>query len=136
MITEYHVQLILGKMDELRKGQLELIDLLKAGQQVQQTTNPLEVHMSEEVKNEAAPSVVIGENGAQRLNNEPVEPTVVETKDIPDVGIDMAAAGTRDKTAVATPKPLSKTQRFKNYRANGGKLSWDKWKEAGQPDND
>lgn len=118
MITEYHVQLILEKMNELRKGQLELIDLLKAGQQIQQTTTPLEVNMNEEQN--TPESVTINEQGASTAEANPAP----ETHE--------AAA---EKAVAKDAKPAkSKTATFKAYRAAGGKLSWKKWQDAGMPE--
>lgn len=117
MITEYHVQLILNKMDELRADIKELIDLLKTGQQIQQTTFPLEVHMEEQKTPE---SVTITEQGVSTAEANPVPET---------------PEAVADKTVVqGAERGKSKTATFKAYRAAGGKLSWKKWQDAGMPE--
>lgn len=119
MITEYHVQLILNKMDELRADIKELINLFTSDDKtIQQTTTPLEVNMNEEQK--TPESVTITEQGASTAEANPVPET---------------HEAVADKTAVqGAEHGKSKTATFKAYRAVGGKLSWKKWQDAGMPE--
>lgn len=119
MITEYHVQLILNKMDELGANLKELIDLLKAaGCKITQQPTEMEVYMDEQKTPE---SVTINEQGISTTEGN----SAPETRE--------AAA---EKTVAQDAKPAkSKTAVFKAYRAAGGKLSWKKWQDAGMPEN-
>lgn len=118
MITEYHVQLILDKMDELRADLKELIDLFVAAEcKITQQPTEMEVHMDEQKTPE---SVTINERGISTAESS----SAPETRE--------AAA---EKTVAQDTKPAkSKTATFKAYRAAGGQLSWNKWKEAGMPE--
>ena len=118
MITEYHVQLILDKMDELRADLKELIDLFVAAEcKITQQPTEMEVHMDEQKTPE---SVTINEQGISTAESS----SVPETRE--------AAA---EKAVVQDTKPAkSKTATFKAYRVAGGQLSWNKWKEAGMPE--
>ena len=124
MITEYHIQLLTRKMDEIVDNQKELIELLKAERD---TVNPYikktEVTMEQEetkIDNQAA-------NDASQTPNESVavaesgEPKVSTTSE-------NEASKTKDSA-----KKFNKTQAFKDYKAAGGELSWNKWKAAGMP---
>ena len=119
MITEYHVQLILNKMDELRAVLKELVNLFTSDDKaIQQTTTPLEVNMNEEQK--TPESVTITEQGASTTEANPLPET---------------PEAVADKTAVqGAERAKSKTATFKVYRAAGGKLSWKKWQDAGMPE--
>lgn len=118
MITEYHVQLILNKMDELRADLKELTDIfMAAGCKITQQPTKLEVYMDEQNTPE---SVTINEQGASTADSS----SAPETHE--------AAA---EKAVAKYAKPAkSKTATFKAYRADGGKLSWKKWQAAGMPE--
>lgn len=118
MITEYHVQLILDKMDELRADLKELIDrFVSAECKITQQPTEMEVYMDEQKTPE---SVTITEQGISTAEGN----SVPETRE--------AAA---EKAVAQDTKPAkSKTATFKAYRAAGGKLSWKKWQDAGMPE--
>ena len=118
MITEYHVQLILNKMDELRADLKELTDMfMAAGCKITQQPTKLEVYMDEQNTPE---SVTINEQGASTADSSSAPET------------HKAAA---EKAVAKDAKPVkSKTATFKAYRAAGGQLSWNKWKAAGMPE--
>lgn len=123
MITDYHIQLITRKMDELLAGQKELIDLLKAERQIITQTTQLEVTMEQEetkIDNQA-------ENAAEQTPNE----SVTITQDIkPDESTAPEKEASKTKES---GKKFNKTKAFKDYQAAGGTLSWNKWKAAGMP---
>lgn len=123
MITDYHIQLITRKMDELLAGQKELIDLLKAERQIITQTTQLEVTMEEQKTPE---SVTINEQGIST----PVENSVPET---PNPMVEQPVAQDAEPE-VKPAKKKSPTAMFKAYRAAGGKLSWKKWHDAGMPE--
>lgn len=117
MITEYHIDKLLKKMDELLDVGREILTCLKAGEQVQQSTTQLEVKMAEETnttEQQTPESVTITQTSEPTVTTPAEETTVEKPKD-------------------AEPKQLSKTKKFEGYRAAGGKLSWNKWKAAGMP---
>ena len=123
MITEYHIQLIIRKMEELQAGQRELIDLLKQERQIINSITPSEVKMEEEQK--TPESVTINEQGVST----PVENSVPET---PNPTVEQPAAQDAEP-GVKPAKKKSPTAMFKAFREAGGKLSWAKWKAAGMP---
>lgn len=117
MITEYHVQLILNKMDELGNHIKELVSLFRTEDKTIQQPTEMEVYMDEQKIPE---SVTITEQGIStaEVNSAP------ETRE--------AAA---EKTVAQDTKPAkSKTAMFKAYRAAGGQLSWKKWQDVGMPE--
>lgn len=119
MITEYHVQLILNKMDELRADIKKLVELFTSDDKTIQQPTEMEVYMDEQKTPE---SVTITEQGV----------STAEANPVPDTPEAVA-----DKTTVQGTKPAkskSKTAMFKAYRAAGGKLSWKKWQDAGMPE--
>lgn len=117
MITEYHVQLILNKMDELRADFKKLVELFTSDDKTIQQPTEMEVHMEEQKMPE---SVTITEQGVSTAEANPLPET---------------PEAVADKTAVQGTKPAkSKTAMFKAYRAAGGQLSWNKWKDAGMPE--
>lgn len=124
MITEYHIQLLTRKMDEIVDNQKELIGLLKAERD---TVNPYikktEVTMEKEetkVDNQAV-------DAAEQTPNESV--TITESGE-PKVSTTSENEASRTKDSA---KKFNKTQAFKDYKAAGGELSWNKWKAAGMP---
>lgn len=117
MITEYHVQLILNKMDELRDGIKKLTDLFASENRIIQQPTEMEVHMDEQKTPE---SVTITERGA----------STAECNSAPET-----QEATAEKKVAQDAEPAkSKTAMFKAYRAAGGKLSWKKWQDAGMPE--
>lgn len=122
MITEYHIQLLIGKLDEIIANQNELIGLLKAEQC---TVKPYKTEVTMEpeettIDNQAA-------NAAEQTPNESV--TVTESGE-PKVSTTSENEASRTKDSA---KKFNKTQAFKDYKAAGGELSWNKWKAAGMP---
>ena len=123
MITEYHIQLLTRKMDEIIANQEELIGLLKAEQD---TVNPYikttEVTMEKEetkIDNQAV--------DAAKTPNESV--TIAQDE---EAGV--ATTESKDEPKAPKAKGMSKTAAYKKYRDNGGKLSWKKWQDAGMPE--
>ena len=118
MITEYHINMILAKMDELLKVQSAILSGLKRiynrPEGLKQLKQTMETIMEQEQKTipETPQSVTITESG------EPKVSTTTENE----------ASKTKDSA-----KKFNKTQAFKDYRAAGGELSWNKWKAAGMP---
>lgn len=118
MITEYHVQLILDKMDELRADLKELIDrFVSAECKITQQPTEMEVHMDEQKTPE---SVTITEQGI----------STTECNSAPETQ-EAAAENAVEKD---TKPAKSKTAMFKAYKAAGGELSWKKWQDAGMPE--
>ena len=124
MITDYHIQQLTRKMDEIIANQNELIGLLKAERD---TVNPYikktEVTMEKEertIDNLSAPKPL-------QTPNESV--TIAQDE---EAGV--ATTESKDETVASKAKGLSKTAAFKKYRENGGKLSWKKWQDAGMPE--
>lgn len=118
MITDYHIQIIVGKMDELLEVQSamlsELRKMVKRPPELEQLKQTMESIMEKEQKTipETPQSVTITESG---------EPKVSTTNE-------NEASKTKDSV-----KKFNKTQAFKDYKAAGGELSWNKWKAAGMP---
>lgn len=124
MITEYHIQLLTRKMDEIVDNQKELIGLLKAEQDtVNHYIKKTEVTMEKEetkIDNQV-------ENTAEQTPNE----SVTITQDIkPDESTAPEKEASKTKES---GKKFNKTKAFKDYQAAGGTLSWNKWKAAGMP---
>lgn len=124
MITEYHIQLLTRKMDEIVDNQKELIGLLKVERD---TVNPYikktEVTMEQEetkIDNQT-------ENAAEQTPNESV--TIAQ-----DEEASVATTESKDEPKAPKAKRMNKTAMFKAYRAAGGQLSWNKWKAAGMPE--
>lgn len=124
MITEYHIQLLTRKMDEIIANQKELIGLLKAEQD---TVNPYikktEVTMEPEetkIDNQAT-------DAAEQTPNESV--TIAQ-----DEEVSVSTTESKGEPEAPKAKGMSKTAAFKKYRAEGGKLSWKKWQDAGMPE--
>lgn len=118
MITEYHVKMILTKMDELLEVQSAILsrltNIVKRTEELEQLKQTMETIMEQEQKTipETPQSVTITESG---------EPKVSTDKE-------NEASKTKDSA-----KKFNKTQAFKDYKAAGGGLSWNKWKAAGMP---
>lgn len=124
MITDYHIQQLTRKMDEIIANQNELIGLLKAERDI---VNPYikktEVTMEKEertIDNLSAPKPLQTPNESVTIT-ESGEPKVSTTSE-------NEASRTKDSA-----KKFNKTQAFKDYKAAGGELSWNKWKAAGMP---
>lgn len=121
MITDYHIQIIVGKMDELLEVQSamlsELRKMVKRPPELEQLKQTMENIMEQEHKNIENQQSVTIDDGRVDTCSEPV--SIANENEAP-------------KTK-GSAKALSKTQAFKNYRAAGGALSWNKWKLAGMP---
>ena len=124
MITEYHIQLLTRKMDEIIANQNELIGLLKAEQDtvILYTKKPEVTMEQEETKIDSQVA-----NAAEQAPNESV--TIAQDE---EAGV--ATTASKDEAVAPKAKGLSKTAAFKKYRGNGGKLSWKKWQDAGMPE--
>lgn len=118
MITDYHIQIIVGKMDKLIEVQSDILsrltNLAKRTEELEQLKQTMETIMQEQNQTipETTQSVIITESG------EPKVSTSTENE----------ASKTKDSA-----KKFNKTQAFKDYKAAGGELSWNKWKAAGMP---
>lgn len=118
MITDYHIQIIVGKIDKLIEVQSEILSRLtniaERTEELEQLKQTMETIMEQEQKTipETPQSVTITESG------EPKVSTATENE----------ASKTKDSA-----KKFNKTQAFKDYKAAGGELSWNKWKAAGMP---
>lgn len=124
MITEYHIQLLTRKMDEIIANQKELIGLLKAEQEtVNNYTKKTEVTMEPQETTIDVRAVC----DAEQTPNESV--TIAQDE---EAGVSTAAS--KDEAVAPKAKGLSKTAAFKKYRGNGGMLSWKKWQDAGMPE--
>ena len=123
MITDYHIQLITRKMDALLEGQKELIDLLKAERQIITQTTQLEVTMEQE-------ETKIDNQAAVAAEQTPSESVTITESGEPKVSTTSENEASRTKDSA---KKFNKTQAFKDYKAAGGELSWNKWKAAGMP---
>lgn len=122
MITEYHIQLLTRKMDEIIANQKELIGLLKAEQY---TVKPYKTEVTMEpeetkIDNQAA-------DAAEQTPNESV--TIAQDE---EAGV--ATTVSKDEAVAPKAKGMSKTATYKKYRENGGTLSWKKWQDAGMPE--
>ena len=129
MISEYHINLVLGKLDKVLENQRMILQQLVAG------NNKISGSLPETVyKRDPEPEVA-----------EESEETVEWPSDRPqeaETAKDAAEAPAETKTAEVDvkekpsngSKEKSKTQLFKEYRAAGGQLSWRRWKLAGMPE--
>ena len=124
MITEYHIQLLTRKMDEIIANQKELIGLLKAEQE---TVNPYIKKTEVTMEPEEITIDVRAVCDAEQKPNESV--TIAQDE---EAGV--ATTASKDEAVAPKAKGLSKTAAFKKYRGNGGKLSWKKWQDAGMPE--
>lgn len=122
MITDYHIQIIVGKMDELLEVQSamlsELRRMVKRPPELEQLKQTMENIMEQE------------QNNIENQQSVTIDDGRVDTCSEPEVST--ASENEAPKTK-GSAKALSKTQSFKNYRAAGGTLSWNKWKLAGMP---
>lgn len=128
MISEYHINLVLGKMDKILENQRMILQQLVAN--------------NNKIGGKLPPSVYEPEPEASKCQVD--EATNDETAgacteaDAP-VGHESPCIDQpeehKDGTAFCSglSKEPSKTQLFKSYRDKGGKLSWNKWKAAGMP---
>lgn len=124
MITEYHIQLLIGKLDEIVDNQKELIGLLKAERD---TVNPYIKKTEVTMEQEETKIDKRTENAAEQTPNESV--TVTQ-----DEEVSVSTTESNGEPEAPKAKGMSKTATFKKYRAEGGKLSWKKWQDAGMPE--
>ena len=124
MITEYHIQLLTRKMDEIIANQEELIGLLKAEQEtVNHYIKKTEVTMEPE-------EITIDVRAVCDAEQKPNESVTIAQDE--EAGV--ATTASKDEAVAPKAKGISKTAAFKKYRGNGGKLSWKKWQDAGMPE--
>ena len=118
MITDYHIQLIVGKMDKLLEVQNAMLDelrkMVKRPPELEQLKQTMESIMEEQKETipETPQSVTITQDTESSVS---------------------LVADEKSATVNEKPKRFNKTQAFKDYQAAGGKLSWNKWKAAGMP---
>lgn len=124
MITEYHIQLLTRKMDEIVDNQKELIGLLKAERDtVNHYIKKTEVTMEQE-------ETKIDNQTAKAADQAPNESVTIAQEE--EAGVSTAAS--KDEAVAPKAKGMSKTATYKKYRENGGTLSWKKWQDAGMPE--
>lgn len=126
MISEYHINLVLGKMDKILENQRMILQQLVANNNKIGGKLPPVYEPEPET-----PKCQADEATSSKTADTCTEASV-------PVGHESLAEGLCDNgdSAVVCPRPskeLSKTQLFKSYRDKGGKLSWNKWKAAGMP---
>lgn len=127
MISEYHINLVLGKMDKILENQRMILQQLVANNNKIGGKLPPSVYEPEP----EASKCQVDEATSSRITDTCTEVNA-------PVGHESLAEDLCDNgdSAVVCPRPskeLSKTQLFKSYRDKGGKLSWNKWKAAGMP---
>lgn len=136
MISEYHINLVLGKMDKILENQRMILQQLvannnKIGGKLPPSVYEPEPETSElpepeATNNETADActevnAIVGHKSP--CINQPEENAVPAFR--------VAKVGASSSSGLS--KEPSKTQLFKSYRDKGGKLSWNKWKAAGMP---
>ena len=125
MISEYHINLVLGKLDKILENQRMILQQLVAG------NNKISGSLPETIyKRDSEPEVA--EESEETVEWPADKPQEAETAE------DAAEAPAETENAKEKPskgsKEKSKTQLFKEYRATGGQLSWRRWKLAGMPE--
>jgi hypothetical protein len=121
MISEYHINLVLGKLDKILENQRMILQQLVAG------NNKISGQLPETIyKRDPEPEVA--EESEETVEWPADKPQEAETAE------DAAEAPVETESAEDITKEKSKTQLFKEYRAGGGQLSWRRWKLAGMPE--
>ena len=126
MITDYHIQQLLRKMDEIVEVNSAIISRLEDIAFILDARQPKSIIQGDNME----PQSVKIDNGMA----EPVDCGCVPAK---PVEAEKASETTTDEKSVVEAsqksKRFNKTQAFKDYQAAGGTLSWNKWKAAGMP---
>lgn len=131
MISEYHINLVLGKLDKVLENQRMILQQLVAGNNKISGSLPETIYKRDpepepEVAEESEETVEWPADKQQETEtSEDAAEAPVETESVEDI--------TKEKPSKG-PKEKSKTQLFKEYRATGGQLSWRRWKLAGMPE--
>lgn len=126
MLTEYHVQQILNKMDELLEVQRNILERLKFVYTKCDSTPDITAMGLAEFKRQME---TIMEEQKETIQDASQSVTITQE---PKPEVTTTSENEASKTK-ESGKTLSKTKSFKNYRAAGGALSWNKWKAAGMP---
>ena len=121
MISEYHINLVLGKLDKILENQRMILQQLVAG------NNKISGSLPETVY-KPAPEPEVAEESDETVEWPADKPQEAETVE------DAAETENAEEKPSNGPKEKSKTQLFKEYRATGGQLSWRRWKLAGMPE--
>jgi hypothetical protein len=129
MISEYHINLVLGKLDKVLENQRMILQQLVAG------NNKISGSLPETIyKREPEPEVAEeSEETVEWPADKPQEDETAEDTAEAPVETENVKEGVEEKPSKCT-KEKSKTQLFKEYRATGGQLSWRRWKLAGMPE--
>lgn len=129
MISEYHINLVLGKLDKILENQRMILQQLVAGNNKISGSLPETVYKRDpepEVAEESEETVEWPADKPQDTETaEDAAEAPVETENAEDTTKEKPSNGSKEK---------SKTQLFKEYRATGGQLSWRRWKLAGMPE--
>lgn len=129
MISEYHINLVLGKLDKILENQRMILQQLVAGNNKISGSLPETVYKRDPEPDVADESDETVEWPADKPHDaetaEDAAKSPVETEKAEDDVKDKPSNGSKEK---------SKTQLFKEYRAAGGQLSWRRWKLAGMPE--
>lgn len=129
MISEYHINLVLGKLDKILENQRMILQQLVAG------NNKISGSLPETIyKRDPEPEVAEeSEETVEWPADKPQEAETAEDAAKAPVENENAKDDVQEKPSKG-PKEKSKTQLFKEYRATGGQLSWRRWKLAGMPE--
>lgn len=129
MISEYHINLVLGKLDKVLENQRMILQQLVAGNNKISGSLPETIYKRDpepEVAEESEETVEWPADKSQEAETAgDASKAPAETENAEDT--------TKEKPSKG-PKEKSKTQLFKEYRAAGGQLSWRRWKLAGMPE--
>lgn len=129
MISEYHINLVLGKLDKILENQRMILQQLVAG------NNKISGSLPETIyKRDPEPEVVEeSEETVEWPADRPQDTATAEDAAKAPAETETAEDDVQEKPSKG-PKEKSKTQLFKEYRAGGGQLSWRRWKLAGMPE--
>lgn len=126
MLTEYHVQQILAKMNEILEVQRDVLERLKSVYTKCENTTDVTVLGLDEFKQQME---TIMEEQKETIQDASQSVTITQESK-PEVTTIPENEASKTKES---GKRFNKTQAFKNYQAAGGALSWNKWKAAGMP---
>ena len=128
MISEYHINLVLGKMDKILENQRMILQQLVANNNKIGGKLPPSVYEPEPETSKCQSDEAVNNEIADACT----EANVSVGHESPCIN---KPEENKDGTAFSSGKSKepSKTQLFKSYRDKGGKLSWNKWKAAGMP---
>lgn len=129
MISEYHINLVLGKMDKILENQRMILQQLVAG------NNKISGQLPETIyKRDPEPEVAEeSEETVEWPADKPQEAETAEDAAEDPAETEIAEDDVQEKPSKGS-KEKSKTQLFKEYRSAGGQLSWRRWKLAGMPE--